>query len=1144
MNEENNNNNNGFHLQPTLIQMSEILQHSVELKLCSSIETHNVFWDTLLYNIEDNGDAISMIISLLLTKYIMLFNNEKSSNTLLQSLFTKLTNAPAEEFFELLNNSYRNSVNINNNNNNNNNNNSTNNSPINTSLDNSTTAGEEDDGDESESDSESEDEVLNNEEGNNNNDQQKRKSKKVVYTELETFNNSTTVVETSTTVIYTNNGGNTSQPTTLSTSGNSINLSQPSTPPSNELNSNYNNNSNNFDNIFNDTTSTTINYNYNNLTSEELKESESNRLLILSTIGYLSLFYTFNPQFPTLKVILNKINQLQFDKNKSESSFLAEIARILQNGYQDNNDFIFFLIDQCSETQISNDNQRQIKMGSWYSACIRKILRDESINKSNEILSCLLLFLKHPLLTKRKVLILLQMLKHLLLITPVISPGTIETALTLVKTYYHWPKPYCTFAKEILELLSLESKCPGSYFRNMLTVEFPSIIAQPNSISANNLTNTLFSNKNRPTVHFLVDKYNSEALLIQELFENSSSATYLPTITQLQSNNIENIFKRILGVDNTQLGLEYLEPIDVSQFHFKILEIMNKTMYLEKSTSIAARIEQLCTIRDEIIKASSTNNTPFSHKPKAIELPPLSYQFNSLLTLSVRQKRPDQYATQYQIPINKKTTNALITLLSKYQDQDYQEQVKFAIVGNDASIQHVLGAYLFLRIHSPELFEDLELLFYILPTNSQNLYNNCRISDFISSFDFWYHKQVSICLKSIYNIIPSFIPVAKVSNLERQSFIESISQIKDLRSSMSIPKEETNKLNISKEQVLSPPQSEIDNNEQANTATNNNDKKMDHDLIETPSHIIQSEVEYLFREASFCLDIPVVKCEGWTDDQYYTIPFLMKAEINIQTFIVANSGDMTINTATLVNTLSSMNINGSNSVALSNLDNNDSGDNGDGSNTNSNSDGNNGDGDNSGNNSNSINSESSQLAKLISKYQPTNVSIKIQQCNQMGQSLQWINIESKSYYGIEINNIMPKSTIKSSSSSSSSNQTNTAANFNLNKQDNQMKPKMEIHLVEAEQKKKKIISSEDLFRFFTTVIEIESPDKKKTFDILLDGQLHGPFNKIKLSFCSNKDTPTVGNTRNSTVPSTVSPDNSLSNDDFITFPIMTFLPLE
>ncbi|GAM17667.1 hypothetical protein SAMD00019534_008420 [Acytostelium subglobosum LB1] len=990
---------NTFVPHPTLVQISQILQQSIEMKLCSSIETHIVVWDTLMHNVETNPDVIALTISLLMTKYVQLVSMPEKRNTPLISLLISILSKNISPVSSITSSG----------------------SSIPTTSSSSSTSQQQqqqttdivvstvDDMEEVEVD---EDDVDDDDD------------KLVQQTSSININGSSQAIPQQQSLIV-DNQQSSSTPTQQSTpslvAANATSPVSASTTPTTSTTT---------------TTTTTTTPLSPTLASspEEQREIDHMKSTIITTLYYIALFNNFNSNNPTLRFMLTRYTD-HFDKSRDTTDLL----KILSPGYKDSSEYIFYLIDRCSDFTTDTQANKNIARSCWFNSCITDMF--QQANKHKQIFENLLLFLKHPLLLEKRMLFFLQMLKHYLLVAPLISPSALAASLSIVNTYYLWPRPFCDLAKEILEILSIEYQCPGSFIRTMLSHEVPSVMgannepvtharpaaAHNNSPSPSSPLFSSMSLNDRPTIHMLVDRYNADALSIQDIFEHYTKNTN-PSVVQLQANDITNIYYRIMGFDNDALGLEYLSPSDIGNIHSRIIDLLNKTMYLEIEDCKATRIRELASIREDIVKIS-TKGAPFKHVPQTLILPNLHYSFSSLYRISIKNKKPDELATQYCFPVYRKTTNLLTNMLTHYQTADWKQPIKICIVGNDASIHHVVGSYVYLKYHSPDLFTDLDLQFFLIPAGPTS-----KFAEFLATFDNWYNRQVAGIVNSMYDIMPAFKPTS-ISQPDQTAVLESLANIKEERKSI----------------LFDNTKKEVAQIEEPAVPTSR-----------TPSSIVLSELQYLFREASYKLNIPLMKCEGWNEDVYHTIPFFHRAEIGLNAYFQ-----------------------GTGEAAL--ID--------------------------------------SSLANRMNKYVPANVTAKIGIVNPLGTQIQQLTLDSKTYFELSIVNQMPKFNKTSQvtpthstsppSSNNNNNNSNTNGNSNSNNSNNKTKettttaslpPSMDVYLTEFDAKKKRAKNDEPI-NFTSNSIEIEcaKDEKKKPFDVMLDGQLCGPYTKIRITFCNVSD---------------------------------------
>eukprot|EP01112_Ceratiomyxa_fruticulosa_P021366 TRINITY_DN7483_c2_g1_i1.p1 TRINITY_DN7483_c2_g1~~TRINITY_DN7483_c2_g1_i1.p1 ORF type:complete len:281 (-),score=58.06 TRINITY_DN7483_c2_g1_i1:174-980(-) len=89
---------------------------------------------------------------------------------------------------------------------------------------------------------------------------------------------------------------------------------------------------------------------------------------------------------------------------------------------------------------------------------------------------------------------------------------------------------------------------------------------------------------------------------------------------------------------------------------------------------------------------------------------------------------------------------------------------------------------------------------------------------------------------------------------------------------------------------------------------------------------------------------------------------------------------------------------------------------------------------------------------------------------------------------------------------------------------NPTRPWLELYALDSDPKKKKSLLKDEGqgHCYHASVLEFETEDKKKQFDVLLDGELYGPFYRIRISAC--------------TLPE--------DQNEIQDLPVMTYLPLD
>lgn len=138
------------------------------------------------------------------------------------------------------------------------------------------------------------------------------------------------------------------------------------------------------------------------------------------------------------------------------------------------------------------------------------------------------------------------------------------------------------------------------------------------------------------------------------------------------------------------------------------------------------------------------------------------------------------------------------------------------------------------------------------------------------------------------------------------------------------------------------------------------------------------------------------------------------------------------------------------------------------------------------------------MANKLFKYFPINVSTKYVPVNPLGAARPAQTTDLRTYTTITMTNVG-----------------NTADRVHPNP----VRPWLEMCVVESETKKKK--QREEALNVST--VEIETEDKKKLIDVIIDGELYGPVYRVRISACTT---------------------SAESDSEQLSFPIMTYFPID
>eukprot|EP01114_Cavostelium_apophysatum_P010369 TRINITY_DN2400_c0_g1_i3.p1 TRINITY_DN2400_c0_g1~~TRINITY_DN2400_c0_g1_i3.p1 ORF type:complete len:869 (+),score=260.87 TRINITY_DN2400_c0_g1_i3:249-2855(+) len=762
---------------------------------------------------------------------------------------------------------------------------------------------------------------------------------------------------------------------------------------------------------------------------------------LLNTLYFLALYYRFNPEFPFLRVALSKWSQITLlersrvdSSDRSRVDFSDEIIRMLSTSGSESTNDIIRLVDQCSNIDYTPSydfiNER-IDAKTTVSSLLNNFLRTQLYKEqtSKLILETILLFLKHPLLSEKRMLSLLHVFKQYLIQSPKVPFELLQNAISVVKSYYLWPLPFGDVARDVLQMLTIEMKAPGTAMRKRMTEENPEL-----------LKGTHKTGKER-TVHVLYDQYSLNARTLPELIK--SQPTTDTNLQQLQTNLLANILSNELKCGIDAFGLEHLSKEEIARFYDAAVQVMSEAVLMNQQDAEAFRSKEFVTIKDEVSAAVEASQKMSAPKPNPPILPPLSFEFTAV---SSENYPPFGDELQNKVKYPKRPSfDILATIIGKYapfSDAKNKPVVKIGLIGGDALIHNVFCSYINLKTVAPKSFDGLDLQFFVVPVEQ------CYFSGFLSKYDGWYGRHVTCLSKCLLKVYPC-VMLPQISQSQSSSSLTSALSLE--KDKPDFPGDRNSKIdarigNGTKSQRYRVPT-------EAPTGSFFQDlRKMyeDEDRLTTPSLVLRSELQNYFREAKWRLEANVYNCECWAPDgTYFVVPFFQRAEVGLRAY--ARSVQRQFEMA--------------DSLPLSAV----------------------------------------QQHKSF-KFSAPPIGIKYTQMNVVGVPKTGTPIEPRYYCSIILANVPLPS--------------------DRGVPPNPTKQWLETSLMEIDKKKKGKASDKDyenlpIISLHTSVIDLEAEEKKKdkSFHILLDNVLYGPFVRVKV-------TP------------------AMSNEDNLSVPFMTFFPLE
>ena len=600
----------------------------------------------------------------------------------------------------------------------------------------------------------------------------------------------------------------------------------------------------------------------------------------------------------------------------------------------DGNDRTISLIDQGSNVEVSNAFDWSLPLekydaksisSSFIDIYLRNCLTQQGKttskdkDKSKLIIETILLFLKHPLLSEKRMLCLLHMLKSYITRSPKLSYELLSSALTIVRPYYLWPRPHSEVAREVLQMLTIELKSPGAALRKIITEECPEL-----NKGGNNRTG-----KER-TVFVLLDDSTLNGRKFRELLRCSTVPNEI-NIQQIQVNLLANILSSALSIEHDTIGIELLPRDEINKFYDASIQILSEAVLMSQEDAEAYRIKELQSLRNEIqtivdtiISNGNNNVTNNGMKARQPSLPPLLFQVHSINCDNTMKQ-----GTMYSNTTNKYAKRGSMDVLSNIIDQftsigdpKNRTLIRVGLVGGDNTLHNIVTSYVCLRNTNPKLFENVDLEFFFMPTEA------CDFGIFLSKLDGWYNRHIYCGIQGLLRCLPSIMAPPATSNNSNKDLLNNSSSSNLINSNNNNSSSNLNEMPAKAKSWSNPDvdrtleQLKVTLANRSNTQlptpminTNNNsgnniginrtksgepqvglyqDLKTIYELDDkfTVPTLLRTQMENYFREAKCKMDMYLYQCECYGDINNsnvpsYSIPFCQRIDLGIKPFTKA-----------------------------------------------------------------------------------------------------------------------------------------------------------------------------------------------------------------------------------------------------------------
>eukprot|EP01117_Protostelium_nocturnum_P004928 TRINITY_DN1785_c0_g3_i1.p1 TRINITY_DN1785_c0_g3~~TRINITY_DN1785_c0_g3_i1.p1 ORF type:complete len:841 (-),score=305.99 TRINITY_DN1785_c0_g3_i1:168-2690(-) len=602
---------------------------------------------------------------------------------------------------------------------------------------------------------------------------------------------------------------------------------------------------------------------------------------IICTLNYLGLFHRLNHEDPHLKYFLESWSLFLSEKAKAE---LEEVTKNFNSFFAEGNDIIVNLLYQCSDiNNVStiadiNDLTPQQLSHSMINSYLRLSLLKN--HQTKFIFDNLFVFLKHhSLIPPNRLLVLLHIVNQFVSYTPHATAEHIQTALSLCKSFYLWPSPHGDYARELMQILSIEAKAPGTAFRKAIIDENPMLRGNPGT-------------GNERVVYVIYDPTLPLAIALRDFIELTRQNESSPQ--QLKLDFLAHMIESNIN-PTTPVPYEEMAEEAVSRFCEAALDILDQTVLVSQEQSEEFRRRQMHALVDDIINFVNTQQRQpsLNIKPKPMQFPSVKFHFISVQPEILKPFHPNQLETSQRYP-KREIQEIICKIVAQDASVMVSEEkvvIRFMVMG-DHLMHKVTSVFTTMRHPQHELSKVVkrtDIRFFFIPCDSGSF------GGWLVKRDPWYARHALALPQAAMRVIPSkltstltsmidgslsLIPNKSPSAEKSKSEVSSPSG----RSTISASQVPSAKLSVRAASSKNINGEYVKGGEVASIIASN--------MKITPSFILRLEFENFVREAKVKNEIQLFQCECYSPDGFYfTMPFFKSAEIGYKTWLRVTEED-------------------------------------------------------------------------------------------------------------------------------------------------------------------------------------------------------------------------------------------------------------
>jgi len=267
---------------------------------------------------------------------------------------------------------------------------------------------------------------------------------------------------------------------------------------------------------------------------------------------------------------------------------------------------------------------------------------------------------------------------------------------------------------------------------------------------------------NNRMVHVLCDNECPNSTPLIQLLEQYRELEGF-SVLEAQMALLANIFDVELRIDPELLGVEYLSPQTIKESFNEALQILQEAVLMQEADAVTFKQQQLTALKDKML-ANCTNSSTEGVLKTRFPRPP-TFPLN-IIKIDFTNYRRDVEPTlvggmKFPRGLLRET---MMDILDKFLPQKINKKklpvFRLAIVGNDASLNKFTCCLASLHHSHNEILSQVDFRVYFIPVEKSNF------ADWLGRQDPWYGRNITCLMSGLCKTFPSIIQLCNPSVIE------------------------------------------------------------------------------------------------------------------------------------------------------------------------------------------------------------------------------------------------------------------------------------------------------------------------------------------------------------------------------------------